>query len=415
MSELRRVVVTGVGMICPVGLDVETSWKNLLAGKSGIGTIQGFDASKFGVRIAGEVKGFDPAQYMDYKTARRSGRFAQMGVGAAKQALCSAKLEITQANRDQIGVVLASSGNPFEMGEQERIIRERGAQKVDPLLIPRLGQYMAGVRVGRVIGVRGPNTTVNSACASGTDAIGHAWNLIRTGQTEVLIAGATETIVSPVGVAAMAQLGALTKEGNDDPERASRPFDKTRAGFVLSEGAGILILEAEEYALARGAHVLCELAGCGWSFDAADDTAPDADGQSLAMIRALKSAGLRPQDVSYINAHGTSTQLNDRAETAAIKKALGEDVARKVPISSIKSMIGHLGAGAGGVEAVVSALTIRDNILPPTINYKVPDPECDLDYVPNEARPHQVDVLLSNSFGLGGQNASLVLRRYRGA
>jgi len=414
MTDERRVVVTGLGMITPVGLDAETSWKNLLAGTPGITAITSFDASAYSVRIAGEVKGFDPEQYMDYKTARRSSRFAHLAVGASKQALCSAKLEVNDETRDDIGVIVASSGNPFGTGDQSRILEERGPSRVDPLLIPRLGQYMAGVRVGRVLGVRGPNSTMNSACASGTDALGHAFNMIRTGSADVLLAGASEGILNPLGVAAMAQLGALTKEGNDDPPRASRPFDKTRAGFVLSEGAGMLVLESEQYARARGAEILCEVAGIGWSFDATDDTAPDAEGQSLAMIRALKCAGLRPEDISYINAHGTSTQLNDKAETAAIKKALGEDIARRVPISSVKSMIGHLGAGAGGVEAAISVLTIRDQVLPPTINYEVPDPDCDLDYVPNEARPHEVDVLLSNSFGLGGQNASLVLRRYRG-
>jgi 3-oxoacyl-[acyl-carrier-protein] synthase II len=229
----------------------------------------------------------------------------------------------------------------------------------------------------------------------------------------VLLAGAAEAIVTPVGVAAMGVLGALTKDWNDEPQRASRPFDAKRSGFVLGEGAGMLLLESEANAQARGAAVLAEFAGAGWSFDAADDTAPDAAGQALAMQRALQCAGLRPGDVSYINAHGTSTPLNDKAETAAIKMALGEDVARRVPISSIKSMVGHSGAGAGGVEAVASVLSIRDNVLPPTINYQYPDPECDLDYVPNEARPHHVDVVISNSFGLGGQNASLVLRRYR--
>jgi 3-oxoacyl-[acyl-carrier-protein] synthase II len=237
--------------------------------------------------------------------------------------------------------------------------------------------------------------------------------MIRTGSAAVLLAGAAEAIVTPVGVAAMAILGALTRNWNDDPLHASRPFDAKRSGFVLGEGAGMLVLETEEHAQARGAEILCELAGAGWSFDATDDTAPDAEGQALAMQRALQCARLRPEDVSYINAHGTSTSLNDKAETAAIKRALGEGVARRVPISSIKSMTGHSGAGAGGVEAVASALTIRDNMLPPTINYEFPDPDCDLDYVPNEARPHQVDVVLSNSFGLGGQNATIVLRRYR--
>ncbi len=415
MTELPpRIVVTGLGLVCPVGLDVESSWQNLLSGRCGITRITRFDATGFPVQIAGEVKDFDPQQYMDFKMARRSGRFAQLAVAASTQALCMAKLEVTEENRDAIGVIVASSGGSFEMGKQEQIIEEKGANKVDPLLIPRRGAYMAAARVGRVLGVRGPNTTVNSACASGTDALGHAFNMIRCGSAEVLLAGAAEAIVTPVGVAAMAVLGALTKDWNDDPLHASRPFDAKRSGFVLGEGSGMLVLETEEHALARGAPILCEFAGAGWSFDATDDTAPDAEGQALAMVRALQCAGLRPEDVSYISAHGTSTLLNDKAETAAIKRALGEDVARRVPISSIKSMVGHSGAGAGGVEAVVAALTIRDNVLPPTINYEFPDPDCDLDYVPNKARRHQVDVVMSNSFGLGGQNASLVLRRYRG-
>ena len=414
MTELPRVVITGLGVISPVGLDVETFWQSLLSGRSGIGPITLFDASNFPVRVAAEVKDFDPQQYLDFKMARRSGRFAQMAAAASKQALCAAGLEVNEETRDEIGIVVASSGGAFEMGKQEAIIEQRGANKVDPLLIPRLGGHMAAARVGRVLGVRGPNTTINSACATGTDALGHALNLIRTGSAEVLLAGAAEAIVTPVGVAAMAVLGALTKDWNDEPERASRPFDAKRSGFVLGEGAGMLVLESEERARGRGATILAELAGAGWSFDATNDTAPDAEGQSLAMARALRSAGVRPEEVSYVNAHGTSTQLNDRAETAAIKRALGEDIARRVPISSIKSMVGHSGAGAGGVEAVACVLAIRDNVLPPTINYEVPDPDCDLDYVPNESRPHQVNVVLSNSFGLGGQNASLVLRRHGG-
>lgn len=413
MTEPTRVVVTGLGVISPVGLDVDTFWRSLLAGRSGIAPITNFETTNHIVRIAAEVRDFDPKQHMDYKTARRSGRYAQMAVAASRQALCAAGLEVTEETRDQIGVLVASSGGAFEMGKQEEVIAQRGASRVDPLLIPRLGGHMAAARVGRVLGVRGPNSTINSACASGTDAIGHALNMIRSGSAEVLLAGASEAIVTPVGVASMAVLGALTKDWSDEPERASRPFDAQRSGFVLAEGAGMLVLESEERALARNATVLAELAGTGWSFDATDDTAPDASGQALAMTRALHAAGIAPEDVSYINAHGTSTPLNDKAETAAIKLALGEDVARRVPISSIKSMIGHSGAGAGGVEAVASVLAIRDNVLPPTINYEFPDPDCDLDYVPNEARPHQVDVVLSNSFGLGGQNASLVLRRYQ--
>ena len=412
MSRPRRVVVTGIGVLTPVGLDVESTWKSLLAGVSGIDRIEQFDTEHQQVKIAGELKDFEPKQYMDHKMARRSGRFAQMAVAASKQALCSAALEINDSNRDEIGVIVASAGGAFEMGNQEEVIETRGAGRVNPLLIPKYGAYMAAARVGRVLGVRGPNSTINSACASGTDALGQALNMIQNGAADVLLAGASEAIVTPVGVATMAVLGALTKEGNDDPQRASRPFDATRTGFVLAEGAGMLVLETEERAQERGASILAEFVGAGWSFDAADDTAPDSAGQALAMQRALRSAGIQPEDVSYINAHGTSTQLNDKAETAAIKIALGEQVARRVPISSIKSMIGHSGSGAGGVEAVTAVLTIRDNVLPPTINYEHPDPECDLDYVPNEARAHEVDVVLSNSFGLGGQNGSLVMRRY---
>ena len=413
MSGPRRVVVTGIGLLTPVGLDVESSWKNLLAGTSGIDLIQRFDTTKQQVKIAGEVKGFEPKDYMDHKMARRSGRFAQFAVAASKQALCSGNLEIDDSNRDEIGVVVASAGGVFEMGNQDQVIETRGAHRVNPLLIPKYGAYMAAARVGRVLGVRGPNSTINSACASGTDALGQALNMIQNGATDVLLAGAAEAVVTPVGIATMGVLGALTKDGNDDPPRASRPFDATRTGFVLAEGAGMLLLETEERAQERGAPILAEFSGAGWSFDATDDTAPDYRGQALAMQRALRSAELKPEDVSYINAHGTSTPLNDKAETAAIKIALGEKDARRVPISSIKSMIGHSGSGAGGVEAVVAVLTIRDNMLPPTINYEHPDPECDLDYVPNEARAHEVDVVLSNSFGLGGQNGSLVMRRYR--
>ena len=413
VDGLRKVVVTGLGVISPVGNDVESFWQALVSGTNGIGRIQAFDATGFPVQIAGEVKDFDATQWMDYKMARRSGKYAQFAVAAAKQALCSGKLEVSDDNRDEIGVIVASAGGAFDVHGQEDVLARRGASRVDPLLVTKLGAYMAAARVGRVLGVRGPNSTMNSACASGTDALGHAFNLIRTGVTDVLLAGASETIVTQLGIASMGGLGALTRDWNDDPEHASRPFDAKRSGFVLAEGAGILLLEAEDYARERGASILCEFAGCGWSFDATDDAAPDAEGQSLAMKRALEVAGVRAEDVSYINAHGTSTPLNDKAETAAIKLALGEDVARRVPISSTKSMTGHAGSGAGGVEAVAAVLTLRDNMLPPTINYEFPDPACDLDCVPNEARPHDVEVLLSNSFGLGGQNASLVLRRYR--
>jgi 3-oxoacyl-[acyl-carrier-protein] synthase II len=293
------------------------------------------------------------------------------------------------------------------------IIEERGPGRVDPLIIPRWGPHMAAGRVGRQLGLRGPSTSVNSACASATDALGHAFNMIRSGAADILLAGGTEAIITPVAVATMGLMGALSKDYNDRPEKASRPFDAKRDGFVLGEGAGVLVLEAEEHAKARGAHILAEYLGQGWSFDAVDDAAPDVEGQALAMSRALKSAGIAGADVSWLNAHGTGTPYNDRTETAAIKRALGEDAAYRVPVSSIKSMTGHSAAAAGGVEAVASVLAIRDNKIPPTMNYEFPDPDCDLDYVPNKARAAQVDVVLSNSFGMGGQNATLILRRWR--
>ena len=409
---MRRVAVTGIGAITPVGNDAETFWASLLAGKSGIGPITHFDASRHAVRIAGEIKGFDPAEVMDHRTARRSGRFAQIALKAANEALVSAKLEPDAALATEMGVILASTGGVFEMGRQETIIEERGPQRVDPLIIPKWGPHMSAGRVGRQLGLRGPNTSVNSACASATDALGHAFNMVRTGSADILLAGGTEAIITPVAVATMGLMGALSKGYNDTPEKASRPFDAKRDGFVLGEAAAVLVLESEEHAKSRGATILAEYLGQGWSFDAADDAAPDAEGQSLAMIRALRSARIAPDDVSWINAHGTGTPFNDKTETAAIKLAFG-DAAYRLPISSIKSMTGHSAAAAGAVEAVASVLAIRDNKIPPTINYEFPDPECDLDYVPNVMREARVDTVLSSSFGMGGQNATLVLRRWR--
>jgi 3-oxoacyl-[acyl-carrier-protein] synthase II len=410
---MRRVVITGVGAVTPVGNDAETFWASLLAGKSGIGPITHFDASKHAVRVAGEIKGFDPAEVMDHKTARRSGRFAQIALKAAKEALVSAKLEPDAQLATEMGVILASTGGVFEMGRQETIIEERGPQRVDPLIIPKWGPHMSAGRVGRQLGLRGPNSSVNSACASATDALGHAFNMIRTGSADILLAGGTEAIINPVAVATMGLMGALSKGYNDAPQKASRPFDAKRDGFVLGEAAAVLVLESEEHARERGAQILAEYIGQGWSFDAADDAAPDAEGQSLAMIRALKSARIAPDEVSWINAHGTGTPYNDKTETAAIKLAFG-DVAYKLPVSSIKSMTGHSAAAAGAVEAVASVMAIRDNKIPPTINYEFPDPECDLDVVPNVMREARVDTVLSSSFGMGGQNATLVLRRWRG-
>jgi len=413
MTELRRVVITGIGAVTPVGNDAESYWQALLAGRSGVTRITHFDPSRHAVQVAAEVKGFDPLEVMDHKTARRSGRFAQIALKAAKEALVSAKIELTPDLATETGVVMASTGGVFEMGRQETIIDERGPNRVDPLLIPRLGPHMSAGRVGRQLGLRGPNTSINSACASATDALGQAWNMIRAGSADILLAGGTEAIITPVAVATMGLMGALSKGYNDTPEKASRPFDLHRDGFVLGEGSGVLVLESLEHAQARGAQIMAEYVGQGWSFDAADDAAPDAEGQSLAMIRALKSARMAPDEIGWLNAHGTGTPYNDKTETAAIKLAFGQ-AAHGVPISSTKSMTGHLAAAAGAIEAVASVLAIRDNMIPPTINLQTPDPECDLDYTPNTARSARVDAVLSNSFGMGGQNAALIFRRFNG-
>jgi 3-oxoacyl-[acyl-carrier-protein] synthase II len=410
MPEFPRIVVTGVGMVTPLGNDVASTWQGMLAGRSGLGRITHFDPEGFEVQIAGEVKGFVAEDLMDRRTARRSGRHTQMAVVAANEAVADAGLEITEANRDAIGAIIASSGTLFTIGEQDKIIDERGPNRVDPLTVPRVGQYSAAARIGRLLEIRGPNTSVNSACASGGDAIGQALNLLRLGQASCILAGGSEAIVTRVAIASLGGLGALTKAFNATPERGSRPFDANRSGFVLGEGAAVLVLETEEFARGRGARILCDLAGAGWSFDATDDAAPDVDGQALAIGRALKNAGLPVDAVDYINAHGTSTPLNDKTETAAIKQVFGEK-ALGLAISSTKSMTGHLAAAAGAVEAAVCVLALRDQVMPPTINYETPDPDCDLDYVPNQARPASIEVATSNAFGLGGQNNSLVFQR----
>ncbi len=411
MSDFPRIVITGVGMVTPLGLDTQSTWRSMLAGQSGTNRITQFDATGFEVQVAGEVKGFVPEDLMDRRTARRSGRHTQLGVVAAQEAIDSSGLVIDDTNRDSIGVLLASSGTLHLVVEQDKIIDEKGPLRVDPLTVPRLGQYSAGVRVGRLHEVRGPNSTVNSACASGGDAIGQALNLMKLGQAECMIAGGCESMIARVMIASLGGLGALVKTWNDHPEQASRPFDAKRGGFVLAEGAAVLILETEEFARRRGAEIICEVGGAGWSFDATDDAAPDADGQALAMRRALANSNLGIDDIDYINAHGTSTQLNDKAETMAIKKVFGER-AGGVAVSSTKSMTGHLAAAAGAVEAAVCTLTIRDQTIAPTINYEFPDPNCDLDYVPNQARKTDVRGVLSNAFGLGGQNTCLVFKRY---
>ena len=409
--EIHRVVVTGLGAVTPIGNTTAEYWEGLRTGRNGIGRVTQFDPTELIVQIAGEVKGWDPDVYLDRKISRRTGRFAQFAHAAGVQALADSGLEVTDETRDDIGVVMATSGDTFNMGPEWEVFLERGSRAVDPFIITRMGQHMGAARLARQIGVRGPNTTINTACASGTDALGHALNLIRLGHARALLAGGAEAMVTPLALSSMGRMGALSKN-NDDPTHASRPFDANRDGFILGEGAGVLMLESEESALARGARIYCELAGVGWSFDATDDTAPDPQGQSMAMLRAMKDAGVGVSEVDYINAHGTSTQYNDRTETQAIKLAFGE-AAKRVRISSTKSMTGHLAAGAGGIEAVASVLALHHRTIPPTINYEVPDPECDLDVTPNTAQAAEIDVVLSNSFGLGGQNASAIFRRYQ--
>ena len=410
--ELHRVLVTGLGAVTPLGNDVPSYWEGLRSGRSGVTRVTICDPSDLPVQIAGEVKDFDPEAYLDRKTARRSARFAQFSVAAGKEALADADLDLGEAKlREEIGVVMATSGDAFDLGAPYMEMEQKGPHRADPLIITRSGQHMGAARVARELGLRGPNTTINTACASGTDALGHALNLIRLGHAPVILTGGTEAIITRLALASMGRLGALSRN-NDDPEHACRPFDLDRDGFVLGEGAGVLVLESEGSARARGARVYCELAGAGWSFDATDDTAPDPEGEALAMSRAMRDAEVVPTEIDYINAHGTSTRYNDRSETRAVKLALGEDHARAIAISSTKSMTGHLAAGAGGIEAVAAVLAMHHGCMPPTINHFTDDPDCDLDVVPNDARPADLRVVLSNSFGLGGQNACAVFRRY---
>jgi len=408
MAE-RRIVVTGMGAITPLGLNVPELWDGLKRGRSGVGYITLFDAHDFPVRIAAEVKGFDPRDYMDRKLARRTGRAGQFAIAATMEAVRSARLDIAR-EPERVGVILATSGGFFDAGEQAIRLQERGPRGIDPFFLTRSSAHMPACQVGRILGAKGPNSTLNSACASGSDALGRALMHLRLGHADVMLVGGSEALITPLGMALTARLGALSKR-NHEPTRASRPFDRERDGFVMGEGAAFFVLETEEHALSRDAPVLAELAGAGWSFDAYDDTAPDAAGEVLAMEAALRDAAVTVEEVDYINAHGTSTPLNDKTETEAIKRVFGER-AYRIPISSTKSMTGHLACAAGALEAVACVLTLRDQIIHPTINYEHPDPDCDLDYVPNVARPASVDVCLSNSFGMGGQNACLVFRRW---
>ncbi len=409
----KRVVITGMGCISPLGNDVSTLWSNMLAGKSGVGLITHYDTSRFEVKIGAEVTDFDAVALFGARDARRMDRFVQFAMAAAIQAVKHANLEISEANRDRIGVILGTGiGGMGTLFQQMEVYFSRGPDRVSPFLVPMMLPDTAAGMVAIQLGVRGPNMAVVSACASGTNAIGEAAEVIRRGDADVIITGGSEAVITPIAMAGLGVMNALSTR-NSEPERASRPFDKGRNGFVMGEGGAILIIESLDHAKARKAQVLGEICGYGTSNDAYHISAPSENGAgaALCMQIALDNAGLSVDDIGYINAHGTSTQLNDKSETAAIKTVYGNH-AYNIPVSSTKSMTGHLLGAAGALEALICVKVLLEQVLPPTINYETPDPECDLDYVPNQPRPARVQNIMSNSFGFGGHNASIILSRY---
>lgn len=409
----KRVVVTGRGCISPLGNTLIDTWNALVAGISGAGPITHFDASAHKTRFACEVKGFDPVGLIGGKDSRRMDRFCQFAVVTAQEAVEQAGLKVTDANRDRIGVIVGTGiGGIGTLLEQVEVLRERGAERVSPFLVPMMIADNAAGTIAIRMGVRGPNAAFVTACATGSNAVGEAAEMIRRGSADVMLAGGSEASIVDVAMAGLNVMTALSTY-NEDPTKASRPFDKTRDGFVMGEGGAMLVLESLDFARARGAHILCELSGYGTTDDAYHISAPaeNGAGAALCMQLALDNAGLSPTDLDYINAHGTSTVLNDKSETAAIKTALGE-YAYRVPISSTKSMTGHLLGASGAVEAAVCSEIFQKDILPPTINYQTPDPFCDLDYVPNQARKLHPNHIMSNSFGFGGHNATLIFSRF---
>jgi 3-oxoacyl-[acyl-carrier-protein] synthase II len=409
----KRVVITGLGCISPLGLNVEETWAGLLAGKSGAAPITRFDASQHKTKFAAEVKGFDPLARFGQREARKMDRFTQFAIAAAEQALAQSAFVITESNRDRVGVLIGTGiGGIGTMLENYEALKERGPDRVSPFLIPMMiSDSAAGILAIR-LGVRGPNMSLATACATGTNALGEAAAMIRRGSADVMIVGSSEAAIVPLAMAGMNVMTALSTR-NDDPEHASRPFDKERDGFLMGEGAGMLVLESLESAQARGARVLCEFKGYGTSDDAHHISAPaeNGAGAAISMKLALEDAGLAARDIQYINAHGTSTPLNDKSETAAIKTVFGE-YAYEIPISSTKSMTGHLLGASGSLEAVICTKILNENILPATINYQTPDPDCDLDYVPNTPRKAAPKHIMSNSFGFGGHNATLIVSRF---
>jgi 3-oxoacyl-[acyl-carrier-protein] synthase II len=409
----NRVVVTGIGILCPVGLNASSTWEALIAGKSGIDYITLFDPEPFATRFAGEVKGFDPTDYVSRKEARHMDRFIQLAVAASLQAVKQAGIQINPSNQDNIGVIIGSGfGGLLTLSQQVRILLERGPDRVSPFLVSMMAADMASAQVSILLGAKGANFSTTSACSSGSDAIGTAYEIIRRGDAQAMLAGGSEAAVTPIGIAAFNALRALSTR-NSQPQLASRPFDAERDGFVLSEGAAALMLENLTFARTRGANILAEIIGYGVSSEAYHITQPTESGEGAvrAIQMALDKARLATTEIDYINAHGSSTPLNDKMETKAIKAVFG-DTAYHIPISSTKSMMGHLLGGAGAVEAAICVTVIQHGIIPPTINLTRPDPECDLDYVPNVARQAKVTTALSNSFGFGGHNSVLVFRQY---
>ncbi len=409
-----KVYVTGVGMITPVGVDTKSTWKSLLQGKSGIAPIVAFDTEGFATTIAGESPDFDPTTYVDRKQARRLDRFAQMAVGATAQAMEQAGLDLQDGSVDatRVGSVIGSGiGGILTLSEQWAVLHEKGPDRVNPFLVPMMLADMAPGQVSILYGAKGPNYCTVTACASGADSIGIAAAMIRKGEIDIALTGGTEAPICPIAVAGFNACMALSKR-NHDPEGASRPFDAERDGFVMGEGAGVLVIESEESMLRRGATPLAELAGYGASSDAFHVTqpSPNGEGGARAMVNALAEAGMEPSDISYVNAHGTSTPMNDRLETEALKTVFGDE-AYKIKISSTKSMTGHLLGAAGGVEAAISVLAVADSAIPPTINLESPDPDCDLDYTAHHAQKGIVNAAMSNNLGFGGHNASLIFKR----
>ncbi|MFH0886690.1 MAG: beta-ketoacyl-ACP synthase II [bacterium] len=410
----KRVVITGLGIVSPLGIDIDEYWNNLIQGRSGISRITCFDPSGFPSQIAGEIKKFDPENWLDKKEARRFSRFIQFAVAASDLAVKDAKLDIGPEESD-IGVIIGSGiGGIKFLEEQAYTLKDKGPLKCSPFMVPMMINDMAAGQVAIKLGAKGPNSCVTTACASGTHSIGDSFKIIQRGDATAMISGGAEASITPLGFAGFCAATALSTHFNDTPEKASRPFEKNRDGFVMGEGSGIVILEELEHAKARGAKIYAEIVGYGMSGDAYHITAPAPGGEGAvrAMLRALSDANLSPADISYINAHGTSTELNDKFETMAIKTVF-KDYAKKVAISSTKSMIGHLLGAAGGVEFVAAVLSIKNDIVHPTINYEEIDPECDLDYVPKAAREMKVNAIMSNSFGFGGHNAIIIAKKFK--